>query len=216
MKQTHALVIASTAGLAVGATTGYFVAKAMLTKKYQEISDAEILEVKKHYNMVFDPKDYNDPEEAAQADRQRTSEYLAQLDQFGYSDDAPVEESSPVPAEETTEEPSEVEEAPAPIFDEDYPFPITAAEFLNDEEDYSKLTITYYNEDDTLADERNEVITDVPRIIGNCHKKFMGFDPSEPFIVYVRNHNMKADYEVLLDHGSYLESVMGVMTDVGE
>lgn len=214
MQTKHLVIVSAASGLLVGAAAGYFAADKKAQLKYRAISEEEILSVKKQYNMVFDPEGYPDEQSATEADRERTHDYLSRLDQLQYSVDASVEVASSVEATpsfavvpEATEDAKVVEK---PNFDEAYPYPITQEEYHRDEEEYDKLTVTYYSGDDIVADVQDEVMNNAEGLIGNCHKKFMGFDPVDPNVVYVRNHNMKADYEVLFDPMAFITAVHGI------
>lgn len=220
--QTKHLVIASVAGsLVAGAAVGYFAADKKAQLKWRAISEEEILSVKKQYNMVFDPEGYSDEREATEADRERTHDYLERLDKLQYSSYSEPEVASSVEATpsfavvpEAAEDAGVEEPTPAkPNFDEAYPYPITQEEYHRDEEEYDKLSLTYYKGDDTIADSRDDVVNNPEALLGKCHKKFMGFDPVDPHVVYVRNHNMKADYEVLLETEAFITVVHGISTE---
>lgn len=207
--QTKTLVIVSSASaLVVGAAVGYIVTDKKAQLKWQAKAEEEILSVKKHYGMVHDPNDYDTPEEAAEADRRRVSDYLERLDELDYRaglKDENVEATEPEEAPEEVVEP----ELPVEPFDKDYPYPVNSDEFFQDHDDYPKITIHYYEKDDILADDRDEVIDNRKDLLGNC-LKFKAFDKTQPDVVYVINHNIGAGYEVLFEADSYQEMVMGI------
>lgn len=221
MQTKHLVIVSSASALAVGAAAGYFAANKRAELKWRKIADEEILSVKKHYNMVFDPEGYPDEQSATEADRERTHDYLERLDKLQYSSYAEPEVASPDEEAASPEvvpeagEDAAVEEAPLDKnnFDQKYPYPVTQKEYLDDEPDYAKLTVTYYSGDDTVADTRDDVINNPESLIGSCHKRFMGFDPVDPHVVYVRNHNMQADYEVLFDEQAFITAVHGIPQD---
>jgi hypothetical protein len=91
------------------------------------------------------------------------------------------------------------------------PYVITTEQFAEEMEHYDKLTIYYYDKDDTLTDENEEIITDVAAIIGDIGLSSFGDEFDEPEVVYVRNEKMEIDYEVIYMHKSYSETVLGVV-----
>jgi hypothetical protein len=90
------------------------------------------------------------------------------------------------------------------------PYVISLEQF-NEEMDYhDKLTLTYYQADDTLVDEDEEIISDVEKLIGSYALSNFGVDSEDPEVVYVRNEKLAVDYEVVrIPNGSYSETVLG-------
>ena len=84
---------------------------------------------------------------------------------------------------------------------------ISMEEFMNDTSGYDRLTINYYEEDDTLADENEEIITNVENLVGD---EALYFEDNEN-VVYVRNNKIGALLEILLVHGSYARDVLGIV-----
>lgn len=106
-------------------------------------------------------------------------------------------------------EAAEVEYAKSESSDHDKPYVISQAEFDNDHPNYDKLSITYYEADDTLADEQEEIIDDPDTIVGEDTLKSFGKGSDDEDIVYARNDQLGIDYEISRVHGSYEETVMG-------
>jgi multidrug efflux pump subunit AcrA (membrane-fusion protein) len=97
--------------------------------------------------------------------------------------------------------------------DKTRPYLIPEEEYMEDDEvsGYSKLTITYWEEDDTLCDEREAIIPDIEGTVGaiNLHS----FDESgskAKDVIYVRNDRLKADYEIVRVKQSYSKVVLGL------
>lgn len=99
------------------------------------------------------------------------------------------------------------------IPDEENPFVITVGDYMEGQEDFDKLTITYYDGDDTLCDEREVIIADVERTVGseNLHK--FGVGSGDKTIVYVRNIRLTSDFEIILHEGKYSEHVLGYVDE---
>lgn len=90
------------------------------------------------------------------------------------------------------------------------PYVIPVDEFFGDEESYDKLTITYFKKDDTLVDERNSPIKDVESTVGPTFAENFGNKSNDANIVYIRNHRLEADFEVVLDESSFTETILGI------
>lgn len=79
----------------------------------------------------------------------------------------------------------------------------------NDE--YDRLTFTYFAEDDVLCDETDDVLDkdDRERLVGEANLDKFGHGSGDPTVVYIRNDQQKAIYEVCLSPRSYEEEVVG-------
>ena len=80
-------------------------------------------------------------------------------------------------------------------------------------DEYETISLTYYA-DGVLTDEVDDVIEDVDDIVGK--DSLDRFGEYEDDSVFVRNDNMKADYEILLDSRNYHEAVMGKRPHLAE
>jgi hypothetical protein len=88
----------------------------------------------------------------------------------------------------------------------DVPYVITAEEYGANELDFRQTSLTWYEGDEVLTDEKDTPIYDVPTTVGEM--KF-GHGSHDQSICYVRNEKLRAEYEVILDHGSFQVQVMG-------
>ena len=88
------------------------------------------------------------------------------------------------------------------------PYVIDFERFCEEHEN-EKITITYYEGDDTLVDEKEEIIPDVSSIIGYEALNNFGRGSEDPDVVYVRNDKMGIDYEVVRNQGNYKEVILG-------
>lgn len=104
------------------------------------------------------------------------------------------------------EEPEPEEEVDASGMDDVYV--ISYEEFSESREDYDKITIEYYEKDDTLVDERQEILPDDTL----CDEAFQCFgqDSNDPDIVYVRNDKLSTDFEVVRVDKSYSIDILGL------
>lgn len=90
------------------------------------------------------------------------------------------------------------------------PYVLHFDEFMQNEPDYQQNTLTYYVEDDTLADEKEEIVHDVFDAIGDKEilGKF-GHGSNDPRTLYIRNPRLDLDFEVVLSEKSYSQDVLG-------
>ena len=93
------------------------------------------------------------------------------------------------------------------------PYPIDLPEFYNERNEYDKITIEWYEPDDTFIDEKEEVIGDIKAYIGDIDPKTL-FSESDninedPDIRFVRNEQYGTDYEIVRHHRSYHEMTGG-------
>ena len=85
------------------------------------------------------------------------------------------------------------------------PYIIHTDEFNENPSEHVQVTYTYYEMDDVLAGDRDEVIEDMDTQIGLGNLGHWGHGSGDPNIVYIRNEYMQIDAEVCRDPGSYVE-----------
>jgi len=90
-----------------------------------------------------------------------------------------------------------------------FPYIISQEEFFENTFEHSQNTLTYYEGDEVLADEKDEMIHDPDMIIGEGNIRF-GYGSREANNVYIRNEKMEADFEVVRSTGKYAEEVLGI------
>lgn len=86
-------------------------------------------------------------------------------------------------------------------------YPITAASFCNARNYYDKVSVSYFDEDDVLCDEKDRVMEEDERLrLGNL-QEFID-ELGDPSICYIRNEELEIDYEVSIVKGSYRREVL--------
>lgn len=88
------------------------------------------------------------------------------------------------------------------------PFILTQREFEEGEHDYTQNTLTYYEGDDVLTDERDQPIHHLQKIVG-VENLLFGEQSNDPNIVYIRNNHLEVDFEVCRSTGTFAEEVLG-------
>lgn len=121
-----------------------------------------------------------------------------------------LEEVGPGDDTEDDDEDEDLDDSPPEpvVRDPTKPYVITIEEFTTENEDYNKISLTYYTVDDALCDERNAPIRDTS-IIGVGFEDLFGQDPREPDLLHVRNEALTADFEIARRNESFTESVLG-------
>lgn len=97
------------------------------------------------------------------------------------------------------------------VINTDEPYLISEGDFGDSMESYDKLTLYYYDEDDCLTDDQEELIHNVESLINKDFLLSFGIGYDDPDVIYVRNEKMGADYEIIRLYKSYRESVLGII-----
>jgi hypothetical protein len=92
----------------------------------------------------------------------------------------------------------------------DRPYLIPVDMFMHEEVGFRQSTLTFFEEDGVLVDEREMPIPDVDGVVGEGNMdKFGMFTNGDKNTVYIRNEKMCMDFEVLRNEGSYGRDVAG-------
>lgn len=89
----------------------------------------------------------------------------------------------------------------------DKPYIITFDEFY--ESDNQTITLTWFEGDEVLADEKDEHIPTIDKTVGEDNLLRFGYGSRDPNILYIRNEKMETDFEVVKNEGKYTEQVLG-------
>lgn len=179
---------------AVGAAVGVGGSFIYFKKKYKSEADEEINEVRKYYQEKFD-------KEKARIDKleEESNKIDKAIKEYEKIDTKKVKVKYNK-VEEDKEEEIVKAEAESPEEDEPTkPYLITEEEFLNDKNDYDKISLTYYMFDDTLADESDEMIDIEENISTDIYNQIAGSDED----LYVRNNTLQTDFEIMRVEGSF-------------
>ena len=217
-------------GLASGSISTYFVVK----KKLEAEKEEEINELKKYYDTVARKKKtgpYSKFEDfAKEMNKLRREDYLNYLKQLGYESEEEAQKDPNftmpkwVEAGDNSEEVKtskvvktewysketieEVDDMRSRTIDD--PYVISYEEYADEHSDFDKVTLTYYEGDDTLTDDRDEPIDDVSRQIGEDALTMFGRKSHDKNVVYVRNERLGSDFEVMRDPGKYSVIILNI------
>lgn len=89
------------------------------------------------------------------------------------------------------------------------PYIMHVDEFMEDDS-YEKISITYYEGDDVLVDERDMPIDDEEMTVGRDNLERFGWESKDKNIVYVRNDKMEVFFEIARSEQAYTDVVAGV------
>jgi hypothetical protein len=197
-------------GFAIGCAGMYFVCNKQLKMKYEQIADAEIREMKERY-LEKEKKLVRIQEDIA---RQPKPNLDAMMEDLKYKppEEEPEEEvdgevevvDSRWDYRDTWDYDREVRNRSREI-----PFVLHKDEF-DAEEDATQVTVTYFEGDDVLVDEKDEVITKKDEVVGMDNLSQFGHGSGDPNVVYVRNAHLGVDYEILRHKGHYAKEVLGL------
>lgn len=227
-----------TIGLGLGAAGGYFLAKRMLEKKYADIAAEEAAEMREHYQakviaiegsatkpsveaLVRDKGYSPEPTEPpmavtppAKVVEAASAEDKVEADA---SDTADAEEDYERERTQNVFEKSEPQPTPGWDYEAERarrsphkPYVISRAE-KDEEQVYDLVTFTYYEADDVLCNERDDVIGEDVRdsMIGESNLNRFGHGSDDPHIVFIRNDRLEMVIELVHSEQSYAEEVHG-------
>lgn len=102
------------------------------------------------------------------------------------------------------------EDEPVAVLNRDNtkPYAISMVDFSNTDAEWQTLSLTWYEADGVLVDEKGEPVPNVLRTVGILNAAGFGGISGDPHIRLVRNEKLKADFEILLNEGSYADEVL--------
>lgn len=222
MKLGIAVATTGTVCFAAGSTAGFFYAKHLLKLRYEELAGQEIAQAKAFYSKQVKDQNFPSVDDAAEALLPKEVEETVatyqgkrstvtitpyhKVELQGEAAESPVKTSNIFAKQPETEADWErrvrnrTEEAP---------YVITNEEYFAGELEYKQATVTYYEGDGVLADERDDVIDGIDLTIGDDNIIRFGDHSEDDNIVYVRNDRLGIDFEVTRSQGKYSVEVAG-------
>jgi hypothetical protein len=213
-------------GVGVGAVAGYLYAKKRLTTKYDKIAEEEIDGMRKHYQSKL---------RALEASEEKKSLTDAVSDlKYAEKEKGP----SGIVSYDKVERNQTLEVVPEPevqnVFEKpqpevvtpewDYaveiksrthedPYIIHRDEYVEGEKNYDQRTYTYFEGDDVLCDESENIVEDQHETIGMHNMLKWGHGSNDPNVIYVRNEVLELDIEVTHSDGRFATEVHGFNED---
>jgi hypothetical protein len=93
------------------------------------------------------------------------------------------------------------------IRDKTKPYILDHDEFF--ESDLPSVTLCWYEDDETLADEQDELVPNPETIVGAGNLQRFGSGSRDPNVLYVHNPTYEVNYEIVKQTGSYAEQHYG-------
>jgi hypothetical protein len=201
--------------VAVGAVGGYLFAKDHLGREFDERLEREIDQAKEFYRKTAKVEEFSSPERTLETLRPEFVAAAQALTQYsGRFDESKVE----VPSVKTTRN---IFESVKPDVEwelmvrnrtEEAPYVLTQAEYMEGELEFQQITLTYFEGDNVLVDERDDVVEgdDADMLMGLNNLQHFGLQSEDENVVYVRNHEKELDLQVNRDKRKYSEHVLGL------
>ena len=197
--------VIAAASFGTGAAVSYFVTRKVLDVKYEALLTEQLLAAKEYYKKYNKQEEYSTPQKVL-SETQGNS-YGAILKP--YNPPRKTEPTRPPEEEEDTVSESEEWDQDAELAErsEDKPYIIHHDEFFHGEIDYDQVSLTYFDGDDVLVDEKDEPVDDPDDLVGDNLK--FGHGSKDNKIVYIRNDRRQLDIEVIESKGYYVKEVLG-------
>lgn len=210
-------------GITVGAFSGYIFAKKRITTHYESILEEEILKAKEFYsrlNKVDEPtiedavRNRIPIEEADQKDTRIETAAAAMRDYLGVTVRSVEEEQVREENIFLKRDDFDYEAALEERLENggEHPYVISHVEFMENDPDHEQESLTYFEGDDILCDEKDESLEPRYTVGEDVFAKF-GYGSNDNNVVYVRNEKLGIDYEILRSRGKYTREVLGVMDE---
>ena len=222
-------------GLGIGLAAGVFMVKKKLEAKYLEVSKKEIADAKQFYSILNKKDDFETPEstvenlglvkEATEALRTYQGNVLetekprviknieiesVSIDSVAAPNHGSIEIvernvfTDAEPNDDNFDYEEELKHRSVTV-----PYVISHDEFMEAEPGYNQVTLTYYEGDGVLTDEKDSPIEEVDSTIGEDNLQRFGHGSKDNKIVYIRNEILDLDFEVVHSNGKYVEEVLG-------
>lgn len=214
-----------TGAVLVGAGVGYFLTRKFVIKKlkaeYIALAEKEIAEAKEHYAHLAAVKEKPKSPEAVLAERHGTkAAYDEAMVSYSGTSEAVMDEPVTAPIEEKHNIFTDAEPVDRNVFDyaaelkvreehPERPYIISEEEFDQNETEYEQSHMTWYDGDDTLADDQDMTVPDPDTIVGSDNLTRFGYGANDQNSLYVRNDALEIDFEIKLDLGKYQVKVLG-------
>lgn len=189
---------------AAGAAIGSAVTWKVLKTKYEQIVQEEIASVKEAFaNMADQDVQPDENEETEDEEEERPH----QID-WSELEDLEEEEDEYEPDENDLEKYADLtnqyssEKGGAEKVEKKRPYVIDPYEF-GERDGYKTISLTYYA-DKVLEDQKHKVVTNVDSLIGA--DSLDTFGRYEDDSVFVRNEQLRTDFEILKDYRTYAEA----------
>ena len=194
-------------GLALGGAGGYVSAKMILEKKYGDMADQQINDMKEYYerrveydtksnDILVDEAVINDPEETDQDIKEKLLSNYEKTTNYASIYGTIHNEVEETPEETANREHQENKNKPPRV--------ISLEEYENLPPYITRETLYFYHYDEIITDDNEEEIVAPEMLIGDALES-VNFQDSDEQIIFVMNYATDTAYEI--------QRVMGGFTD---
>lgn len=206
------------AAFVVGAAAGAAGATLYFKEKYKAESDNEIRQMREYYKKKMAEVEALEDDIPAETVEETKHSAYSSFDSLVKDEEAKkayVNYNTVNPVESLTkEEFDEMREramtAQHPEEEHDEPYILTVEEFEDGRVGYDSIGLSYYEGDDTLVDESEEMV-DVDQTIGE--ENLTWFKDSGTDAMYIRNDRVSCDYEVIRLDGNFYDPEDAIFGD---
>lgn len=215
MKKHLLLIATAVASAGAGGFAGYKYAERQLVRAFEERLDQETLAMRRLYGAMKKEKDATE-EALDQVEAELASstppEVQVLLDEYAGEKKEPVAYHK-IKTSDVKVNKKEKELFVRPVFQQDENrgpiHVISLQEHEENEPSYQQVTLTWYAGDETLTDEREDIIEDYTNVIGEHALGRFGDLSEDENVVHVRNNVLMVDYEIIRSKGTYQQEVLG-------
>lgn len=200
--------VIAVAAFSLGGFLGYTLAKRNLEKKYDQMLEEETERTVDYLKTVMKEEIKREaaPRQQTRVNPKKSLEELKA--ELGY-DDVINEDKPSVLINGRKLADSIIQET----VDTSGPHIISEDEFNENADDYEQLSLSYYTEDDILADEADEAVEAVDSVVGSENLKSFGRNSRDPNVIFVKNDEAQTLFEIVQIRGSYVKLVLGFDED---
>jgi hypothetical protein len=212
-------------GACIGFAAGYFFAMKQLQTKYNQLAEDEIAEMRSHYLAKERALDEKKPLDEVMAEYGYETKLegpdevvWVKVDPSAEDDPDSMADDSDSPGVSAVQDIYQHEDTWDYAVElanrsEDVPYVIHRDEYFNNETPFEQITLTYFEGDDVLADSNDTPIDDQDAMVclGNLGK--FGHGSGDPNVVYVRNHELHLEIEIVHSDGKFAKEVHGFSDD---
>lgn len=215
-------------GAGIGFMVGFRIAKKKLEADYHEIADNEIEEMREVFEVLRAKKDDELASMRVHLHEMSTApkpELDGVMEKLGYKS------AEGTPPTHLREVPVPVVEKIRNVFDQpqdeivetteeawsyaaevksrnpEIPYIIHADEHEAGEKGYEQVSLTFYEDDDVLADADDAILEH--SVVGMHNLTRFGHGSNNPDLLFVRNDELETDFEIAKSAGSYAQEVHG-------
>lgn len=204
--------------LAGAAGIGFYVGMKRAELKAEARFQEELAEAREFYRRLNKVDEYETPEKTAEKlvnDEETPVEDILERYQG-------VKNEEEDPVEEETSNVFAMQADPNFKYEDEVtnrssgkPYVITEEEYLAQEMSFSQSTLTYYEGDGILADEKDQEVPVIDPIIGEHNLERFGDGTGDEDTMFIRNERMSAEFEVVRSEGKYAHEVLGIQHSDG-